>query len=77
MGRTIWTVINLFIYSSIKYPYYLKQQIDCKTKNFQKNVIIGGIILMKNLINLQQEKTYFKLMTDKNGFRENTRSIAS
>ena len=36
MGPTIWTVINLFIYSSIKYPYYLKQEIDCKTKNFQK-----------------------------------------
>ena len=48
MGPTIWTVINLFIYSSIKYPYYLKREIDCKTKIFQKNVIIGGIILMKN-----------------------------
>lgn len=31
---------------------------------------------MKNLTNLQQEKTYFKLMTDKNDFRENTTSIA-
>ena len=31
---------------------------------------------MKNLTNLQQEKTYFKLMTDKNGFRGNTKSIA-
>ena len=76
MGPTIWTVINLFFIQVLSILTTLNKKSIAKQKTFKKNVIIGGIILMKNLTNLQQEKTYFKLMTDKNGFRGNTKSIA-